>query len=156
VEIRAARIPQEVPALRALFREYAAGIGIDLCFQRFEEEIEGLPGLYAPPEGRLLLACEDDDLVGCAALRPLADGLCEMKRLYVRPAHRGKGAGGRLVRRLLDEAAAAGYARVVLDTLPSMREAIKLYRSLGFVETGVYYAAAPPDAVFFSRELGSA
>lgn len=152
MEIRAANIPEEMPAVRALFLEYAGAIGIDLCFQGFEEELATLPGLYAAPAGRLLVACETEGLAGTVALRPLTGGLCEMKRLYLRPAYRGRGVGRRLVRRLLEEAVAAGYARMVLDTLPSMREAIGLYRSLGFVDTSSYYAG-PASALFLSREL---
>ena len=152
MEIRAANIPGDVPAVRALFLEYAGAIGIDLCFQRFEEELATLPGLYAAPAGRLLVACEADGLVGSVALRPLTGGVCEMKRLYIRPEYRGGGIGRRLVRRLLDEAADAGYSRMVLDTLPAMREAIGLYRSMGFVDTEPYYAG-PSGALFFSREL---
>jgi GNAT superfamily N-acetyltransferase len=156
VEIRAANIPEEMPAVRALFLEYAEAIGIDLCFQGFEEELATLPGLYAAPAGRLLVACEAEGLAGTVALRPLGDGLCEMKRLYIRPAYRGRGLGKRLVERVLDEAAGAGYSRMVLDTLPSLRDAIGLYRSLGFVDTERYYDGSPACALFLSRELGRA
>jgi ribosomal protein S18 acetylase RimI-like enzyme len=150
--VRPARIPEEVDLIRGLFREYAAGLGVDLCFQRFEEELAGLPGAYAPPGGRLLLACDGDRVAGCVALRP-ATGGGEMKRLYVRPEFRGRGVGRLLAGAVLVEAAAAGYRRVCLDTLPSMGEAIGLYRSLGFAEVEPYYPNPVPGALFLARDL---
>jgi ribosomal protein S18 acetylase RimI-like enzyme len=153
IDVRPARIPDEVLAVRDLFREYAERLGIDLCFQRFEEELAGLPGAYAPPGGRLLVAGSRTQLAGCVACRPHASGVCEMKRLYVRPAFRGLGLGRRLIDRLADEAAAAGYREMVLDTLPVMAVAIRLYRSTGFVETEPYTYNPDPGAMYFRKPL---
>jgi ribosomal protein S18 acetylase RimI-like enzyme len=138
MEIVQAVTQGQVAEARALFREYERSLGIDLCFQGFEQELAGLPGAYAPPRGRLLLATDGDALAGCVALRPLDDSACEMKRLYVRPAFRGRRAGRRLAERVVAEARSIGYACMRLDTLPSMKEAIALYRALGFVEIAPY------------------
>jgi len=153
VEIRQARVPNEVPAVRVLFREYAAGLDIDLCFQRFEEELAGLPGAYAPPDGSLLVVDAGPNLGGCVAFRRHAPEVCEMKRLYVRPAFRGLGLGRQLIDRLAAEAVAAGYRAMVLDTLPVMSEAIGLYRSAGFVETEPYTFNPVPGAMYFRKAL---
>lgn len=131
--------PEEIDAARALFKDYAAGLGLDLSFQDFEAELAGLPGDYAPPRGALLLAHATGDLAGCVALRPLAEPVvCEMKRLYVRPAWRGTGLGRRLAEAILAEGRRLGYARMRLDTLPSMSSAIGLYESLGFRDIPAY------------------
>lgn len=151
--IRPALLPQDLGTVRALFREYAAGLGIDLGFQGFEEELATLPGRYAPPEGRLLLAWTDDEAVGCIALRPLAERNCEMKRLYVRPGARGRQLGRRLAERVCQEARDAGYARICLDTLATMHSAQALYRSLGFREIGAYVFNPVPGSRFFARDL---
>jgi ribosomal protein S18 acetylase RimI-like enzyme len=143
----------DLPLARELFREYADGLGVDLCFQRFEEELAGLPGAYAPPAGRLLLAWDGDLPAGCVGLRPVGDGAAELKRLYVRPAVRGRGVGRLLAEAVLAEAAAAGYRRVYLDTLPSMAEAIQLYRSLGFSDVAPYSPDPHPGAIYLGREL---
>ena len=130
--IRSAFSTEDFAIARQLFREYQAELGIDLCFQGFAAEVEGLPGDYAPPSGRLLLAFRDDVAVGCVALRAVDGTRCEMKRLYLRPGARGSGVGRALVERLLSEARAVGYAEVVLDTLPSMAEAQRMYERFGF------------------------
>ena len=138
MEIVQAVTPGQVAEARALFREYASSLGIDLCFQGFEQELVSLPGAYAPPRGRLLLATDSGALAGCVALRPLDDSACEMKRLYVRPEFRGRRAGRRLAERVVAEARSIGYARMRLDTLPSMKEAFALYQTLGFREIAPY------------------
>lgn len=123
---------EDLSQARALFTEYAGSLGFDLSFQKFEEELAGLPGEYAPPRGRLILALDGDEAMGCAALRELTPVVCEMKRLYVRPAFRGKGTGRALAEAVIEEARGIGYRRMWLDTVPSMAAAIALYRSLGF------------------------
>jgi putative acetyltransferase len=143
----------EVLTVRCLFEEYAASLGIDLCFQGFEKELAGLPGAYAPPEGRLLLALEDGQTAGCIALRPLEPGACEMKRLYVRPAFRAHRIGRVLVDRIIQEARQAGYRRMRLDTLPSMTAALALYRRLGFRDIAPYYENPVEGAVFLELQL---
>ena len=138
VKIVQAHSEQEIAWVRMLFREYADSLGIDLCFQSFEEELAGLPGRYAPPEGSLLIAVEDGQVIGCVALRKSDESIGEMKRLYLRPAFRGNGAGRNLALAIIAEARKVGYSRLCLDTLPVMQEAIALYRSLGFREIEPY------------------
>ena len=147
-----ARRATEIAAVAALFREYADWLGIDLSFQGFEAELRDLPGKYAPPDGELLLACSAvGDALGCVALRPL-DGMavCEMKRLYVRPAARGLGVGRALVIAIIRSAQELGYAEMRLDTLPTMAEALGLYQRLGFTEIPAYYH----NPVLGTRYLG--
>ena len=144
---------------RAIIREYAAGLGVDLSFQDFEGEMAGLPGEYEPPAGALLLAFVDGQLAGCGAMRALADvdyaNACEMKRLYVRPAFRGFGIGRLLAQRLLERAREAGYANMLLDTLDDMEAARGLYETLGFVEVPPYYYNPIPGAHYLKADLGS-
>src|SRR5262245_36991094 len=153
MDVRAARFPDDLPVVRALFEEYAAGLGIDLCFQGFAEELAGLPGRYTPPGGGLWLAFEGDAVAGCIALRAIGPPTCEMKRLFVRPAFRGRGVGRLLAEHVLAAAGAVGHKRIVLDTLPSMGSAIELYRALGFTPIEPYCANPVPGALFLGKEL---
>ncbi len=144
----------DVDNARLLFREYQEWLGLSLCFQNFEEEVAGLPGRYAPPEGRLLLAAVDGEVAGCVALRKLEDGVCEMKRLYVRTAARGSGLGVKLIDAILGSARSIGYARMRLDTLPSkMGKAVDLYRSYGFVPIPAYYPNPVPGSIYLEKDL---
>ena len=145
---------EHIEQARTLFEEYQTGLGISLCFQNFDRELKNLPGDYAPPEGRLLLATNEADVAGCIALRKLEPGVCEMKRLFVRPTHRDSGLGRTLVESLINEARNLGYTKMRLDTLPGrMDKAIALYRSIGFVEIDPYYENPVPDAKFMELEL---
>ena len=144
-----ATTPDQIATAAALFREYAASLGVDLSFQQFDEELASLPGDYAPPLGRLLLAGDD----GCVALRPLDGDICEMKRLYVRPAARGTGLGRTLVLRIIEEARAIAYRRMRLDTLPSMTAAAAMYRTLGFREIEPYRFNPIHGTKYFELEL---
>ena len=153
IQIKSAVGDADVAVARELFREYAGSLGVDLSFQGFESELAGLPGDYAPPRGRLLLAFDGKRAVGCAALRPLEADVCEVKRLYVRPEARGTGLGRRLAGALIEEARRAGYARMRLDTLPGMREAIALYRSLGFQPILPYRYNPVAGTQFLEKDL---
>ena len=138
MDIVPAASPEQIATARLLFTEYEASLGIELSFQGFAREVAELPGAYAPPAGRLFLATDGAEPAGCIALRPLGDGICEMKRLYVRPSLRGARLGRRLAETVIREARAIGYARMRLDTLPSMKEAFALYQTLGFREIAPY------------------
>lgn len=145
---------EEVNCARELFEEYAAALGISLCFQNFDKELAELPGAYAPPGGRLLLALCEKNLAGCAGLREIGDRVCEMKRLYVRPEFRGRQIGRLLTESLIREAREIGYEKMRLDTLPAqMEDAIKLYRSLGFREIEPYYHNPVEGALFMELNL---
>lgn len=152
-EIRAARFPEDADVVRAVFREYAEGLGIDLGFQDFEAELAGLPGKYAAPGGCVLLAADGDAVLGCVALRPSGPGAAEMKRLYVRPAGRGLKLGRRLAEAVCEAARQAGYARIRLDTLPDMVAARAVYASMGFVPTAPYVFNPIEGAIFLERGL---
>jgi ribosomal protein S18 acetylase RimI-like enzyme len=138
MEIIQGEAEEEMAIARELFQEYQQSIGLDLCFQGFAEELAGLPGAYAAPSGRLLLARQDGAYVGCVALRALDVERCEMKRLYVRPAFQGMGIGRKLVNALIAEARAIGYREICLDTLSTMETALTLYASLGFRDIAPY------------------
>ena len=154
MHIYQAQSDDDIQQARVLFEEYASGVGISLCFQNFDQELKNLPGDYAPPDGRLLLAAEDDQLAGCIALRKLAPRTCEIKRLFVRPAYRGKRLGRVLVESVIDEARKLGYTQMRLDTLPGrMDKAIALYHALGFVEIGPYCENPVEGAKFMELDL---
>jgi ribosomal protein S18 acetylase RimI-like enzyme len=153
LEIKPADLARDLEVVREIFREYAASLEIDLCFQNFEEELASLPGKYQPPQGRLLLAWDAQMVLGCVALRPIAADTCEMKRLYVRPQARGQQLGLRLTEQICDEATQAGYQRICLDTLPSMTAAIQLYERLGFKRIGPYVFNPVKGTIFLGLEL---
>ena len=139
---------------RRLFREYEAWLGIDLCFQSFEEELANLPGKYAAPSGRLFLGYVGEKIAGCVALRKLDDGVCEMKRLFVREGFRGSGLGKTLIEHLINEARSIGYRKMRLDTLPDkMPKAVELYRTHGFREIAPYYENPHKTTLFMEKDL---
>jgi GNAT superfamily N-acetyltransferase len=152
-EIRQAVSAEDVETARELFREYERSIGISLCFQNFAEEVATLPGAYAPPSGRLLIAFVGGHAGGCVAIRQIGDGVAEMKRLYVRPAHRGTGLGRKLAEAVLDEAGAAGYRTVRLDTLATMKAAQALYLSMGFTDIPPYNEHPIEGTRFMEKKL---
>ncbi|MFO1322450.1 MAG: GNAT family N-acetyltransferase [Burkholderiales bacterium] len=157
--IRHALTGADYAQARTLFEEYAAWLGVDLCFQDFADELKGLPGDYAPPRGRLLLAGPPDATVGCIALRPLSvagapeGSVGEVKRMYVRPEGRGAGVGRALAVALIDEARAIGYRELMLDTLDRLADARRLYARLGFVERSPYYHNPLPGVVYMALRL---
>lgn len=152
-----AKTHDHIAAARELMQEYEASLGIKLCFQNFDEELRNLPGKYAPPRGRLLLAEQEGRTAGMIALRPVEDScVCEMKRLYVRPGFRGKSLGKKLVDELLTEALKIGYRSMRLDTIQGkMDRAIELYRRLGFREIPAYYASPVRETLFLELDLTS-
>lgn len=153
-EIQQAGSSQQISAVRELFLEYASSLNFSLCFQSFEKELAGLPGDYAPPGGRLLLAAHSSQLAGCVALHRLEDQICEMKRLYVRPQFRGQGLGRVLAERVVADAREIGYKRLRLDTVePVMRDAVALYRKLGFREIAPYRENPIAGALYMELEL---
>ncbi len=149
-----AESPAQVAQARELFLEYAQSLGVDLCFQNFEQELAQLPGYYAPPSGRLLLAEYGGQLAGCAALRQWESGVCEMKRLYLRPLFRGKGLGRVIAETIIAEARNAGYQHMRLDTIePIMKDAVEMYRRLGFKEIAPYRANPIAGAIYMELQL---
>ena len=153
IAIIEARTDSEFDQARELFQEYAAELGVDLRFQKFEHELENISSIYGAPKGCLLLASRDSTMVGCVAFRPFRDAACEMKRLYVRPSARGFDVGRRLTVDLIQRAKAAGYRKMLLDTLDSLKAAHALYRSLGFREIKPYYANPLDGVVYMELDL---
>ena len=143
----------EMDIVRALFREYAAWLQVDLCFQGFEQELAALPGAYAAPQGGIWFSEQSGQIAGCVALRPLDQERCEIKRLWVREAYRGRSLGRRLAETALREGRAKGYKRACLDTLGQMTEARQLYKSLGFQEIPAYYDNPLEEVLYLEREL---
>jgi putative acetyltransferase len=150
IEVQAGKL---LAAVRELFTEYARDLKIDLCFQNFDRELAELPGQYAPPRGRLWLALVEGAAAGCVALRPNSDEICEMKRLYVRPAFRRSGTGRALAHTAVGAAKQLGYHSMRLDTLSAMTEAIALYQSLGFHRIVPYYDNPCEEAAFMELKL---
>ena len=154
VELVEAASPEQIAQARTLFLEYAESLSFSLCFQSFDEELKSLPGAYAPPGGRLLLANCQGKLAGCIALRPLEPNICEMKRLYVRPAFRGKGVGRLLADRIIAEARVIGYERMRLDTVvQEMQDAVALYRRRGFREIPPYRTNPVAGVIYLELAL---
>jgi len=156
MRIQAVASAADEETVRELFEEYWRSFGFTPCFQGFAEEVAGLPGKYAPPAGRLALALEVDGVAGCVALRRVDERRAEAKRLYVRPAFRGRGIGAALLEYIIEEARAAGYAELVGDTMPVMAEALELYKRRGFEITGPYSAEPTPGAVYIRLRLYAA
>ena len=158
LHLRQAVSSKDIDEARALFKEYGASLGFILCFQSFDQELASLPGDYAPPAGRLLLAgwveADEEQLAGCVALHRLEDGMCEMKRLYVRPEFRGKGIGQALANAVVEDGREIGYRRMRLDTVPSvMGNAVALYRSMGFREIPAYRVNPIAGAIYMELDL---
>jgi len=152
-EIRRAMMPGDIVAVRNLFQEYADSLDFELDFQDFREELATLPGKYALPLGTILVAKENGETVGCVAVRPLGEEICEMKRLYVKSAHRGKRIGRDLALAIIEEAKRLGYKAMRLDTVKAMKEASALYRALGFKPIDAYCYNPRPDAMYFELKL---
>ncbi len=153
VDIVEARFPEDRDTVSGLFRAYEASLGVDLCFQGFAGELEGLPGAYAPPDGALFLAMDAGRAIGCGALKRHDASTAEMKRVYLDPSGRGKGTGRALVEAILAAARTKGYTLICLDTLPHLHEAQALYRKLGFVEISRYNDNPLPGVLFFGKHL---
>lgn len=148
-------MPADLAAIREMLHEYAAWIGLDLSFQHFAQEVQGLPGDYEPPSGALLIARVDDEPAGMVALRRKSDARCEMKRLFVRSEARGLGLGRQLAERIIAEARARGYTEIILDTLPMMKDAQRMYERLGFVDIEPYYDSPVEGTRFMLLDLRS-
>ena len=155
IELREASSPEDVATCRELFLEYQRSLGVSLCFQGFDAELAALPGDYAPPRGRLILALAGGKPAGCVAVRPLFHRDAEMKRLYVRPSYRGAGLGKLLAQRAMAEARALGYESLKLDTLPQMKAAQRMYEKLGFRDTAPYNDNPVGGVRFLALDLRS-
>jgi putative acetyltransferase len=154
IDVFQAALPADIEQARSLFIQYGDSLGFSMCFQSFDDELKNLPGAYAPPSGRLLLARRQGHAAGCIALRRLETGICEMKRLYVRPEDRGHGLGRLLAERIIVEARSIGYERMRLDTIESaMSDAVQLYRRLGFREISPYSVIPIESALWFELSL---
>ena len=153
VQIIHSHMPEQVGKVRSLFDQYAISVGSNLGFQNFDDELINLPGDYTPPSGALLMAVERSVSIGCVAMRPMDRSICEMKRLFVKPARRRKGVGRQLVEGIVDEAKKAGYQSMRLDATPSMREAIGLCQSVGFLEIEPTCWNPIPGVLYFELVL---
>jgi len=154
IVFRHAQTENDIATARQIFREYETWLGLDLCFQGFEEELKTLPGKYSPPDGRLYLAADGGEIAGCIALRKIGDGVCEMKRLFVREKFRGRQIGRLLIERLIADAREIGYLQMRLDTFPpKMEKAVQLYESYGFREIPPYYENPNADVLFMELAL---
>lgn len=151
-----AETPEHIEHARHLFREYQAWLNLDLSFQGFERELAALPGKYAPPEGCLLLAIENENILGCVALRKIDFEICEMKRLFVRETAQGRGIGKELVREIIERARRIGYRKMRLDTLAAqMNAARNIYREFGFREIPAYYETPISDTIFMEMSFSN-
>ncbi|MBX7171804.1 MAG: GNAT family N-acetyltransferase [Pyrinomonadaceae bacterium] len=156
IEIIQVETPEQIEETRKIFREYEAWLDLDLCFQGFESELANLPGKYSPPDGRLFLAVSNGKVAGCVALRKLEDGICEMKRLFVRQEFQGQKIGIALLEKLIAEAKAIGYQKLRLDTYPpKMQKAVGLYESYGFRQIEPYYHNPFGETLFMELELNN-
>lgn len=154
VSLTRAETASQIAQARELFLEYAQSLGFSLCFQNFDQELAALPGDYAPPEGRLLLATFEGQLAGCVALHKLEPGICEMKRLYLRPQFRGQGLGRALVNQIIAEGRQIGYQRMRLDTVePVMKDAVAIYRKIGFHQVAPYRTNPIAGALYMELHL---
>lgn len=153
MKIKHAHTKTEIEAVRDLFREYEAFLKVDLCFQSFEEELAGLPGKYARPNGDLLIGLDGKKIIGCVAVRRLQNNVCEMKRLYVKPEARGTGLGKQLALRIIEVAKELGFSVMRLDTLDWLKEALYLYEELGFQKRDPYYENPLPGVVYLELDL---
>ncbi|WP_020585957.1 GNAT family N-acetyltransferase [Desulfobacter curvatus] len=153
MRIKQAQTKAEIKAVRELFREYEAFLNVDLHFQNFKNELAGLPGKYSRPDGDLLIGLDGERMVGCVAVRRYSDGICEMKRLFVRPEARGTGLGRRLVREIILIAQELGFSLMRLDTLENLKEAMHLYGTLGFRKIEPYYENPLPGVVYWEKQI---
>jgi len=153
LKIIPAKTVQDIDKIKKLFIEYQQFLGFDLCFQNFQDELDGLPGNYCPPDGRLFLSLINDKPVGCVALKKLEKDVCEMKRLYTKSKFRGKGFGRQLAIKIIEEAKLAGYKTMRLDTVSFLKEALSLYYSLGFKQTEAYCFNPRDDVIYMELDL---